>query len=173
MDYNEVIDMFPSQSPSLSVSTGSMTPTTLFSMDFSSSSTLISSPETSTSRPQSLFPVNEENRSHQDLPMWVQSIEPAPEVMPIALMAARLEHQMLDIMGMPLLNNNTAGTARRTFNRCRLCGCLFNRQQDLRRHIHSQHSMGRVHKCTHDGCTKRFYRLDVLKRHHQNIHGNS
>jgi hypothetical protein len=144
-------DMFPSQSPSPSVSTVSMTATTLLSMDFSSSSTLISSHETSTSRPQPLFPENEENRSHQDLPIWVQSIEPAPEVMPIALMAARLEHQMLDIIGMPLLNNNTAGIARRIRYRCCLCGLLCTRQQDLRRHINFKHPM-RTYACTYNGC---------------------
>lgn len=168
-DNNEVPDMILSCSSMPFVLTGPMSTYTPRSIDSVSWPTPIPSHETSTSRPQPLLSENEENRSYQDLPMWFQSIEPAPIVTAIALMAAHLEHQMLDIMGMPLLNNNTAGTARRT--RCRLCGYTFSKQQDLRRHINYKHSI-RPHGCTFVGCPKRFYRLDVLTRHRRNVHGH-
>jgi uncharacterized Zn-finger protein len=81
-----------------------------------------------------------------------------------------LMHDIQDVMEMPPLSDSNAGTAQRTT--CPICNFVFSRPQDLRRHMNSLHITIRFYKCTHNGCNRRYRRLDVLQRHIRCVHGH-
>ncbi|SAL97059.1 hypothetical protein [Absidia glauca] len=53
---------------------------------------------------------------------------------------------------------------------CPNCRQSFSRKQDLNRHWNSTHTNKRNYPCSFPGCTKRFARSDVMKRHLRNFH---
>ncbi|SAL97055.1 hypothetical protein [Absidia glauca] len=53
---------------------------------------------------------------------------------------------------------------------CPNCNQSFTRKQDLNRHGNSAHSNQLAYPCPSPGCTKRFARSDVMKRHLRNVH---
>ncbi|SAM01619.1 hypothetical protein [Absidia glauca] len=56
---------------------------------------------------------------------------------------------------------------------CSDCWCCFTRPQDLNRHRNAKHTHEVNHRCPFPGCSGRFARLDVLRRHLSNVHQRS
>jgi uncharacterized C2H2 Zn-finger protein len=96
-------------------------------------------------------------------------LAPTSKIMTVDELAVFLMQDIEDIMEIPLLNDSNAGTKQRIT--CPICNIVFSRQQELQRHINSQHITTRFYNCTHSGCNKRYRRPDVLKRHRRNVHG--
>ncbi|SAM01602.1 hypothetical protein [Absidia glauca] len=56
---------------------------------------------------------------------------------------------------------------------CSDCWCSFTRPQDLNRHRNAKHTHKVRHRCPYPGCSGRFARSDVLRRHLTNVHQQS